>query len=323
MRALLCREFGPLDRLEVGDIEAPEPAADQVVVAVDAAGVNFVDTVILKGGYQFSPRLPFVPGSEVAGTILEVGADVVGWAPGDAIVASPGAGGFAERVAVPARLLLHRPASVAAAVAATVLQSYSTALFALTRRDTVRAGETVLVLGAGGGVGLAAVDVATSLGAQVIAVASTPEKRGMATAAGAVATIDPGVEDLKARARELSGGGVDVVVDPVGGALSESALRALAFTGRYHVIGFAAGSIARIPLNLVLLNSRTVFGIEWGGWVIHHPTAAQEIGAELFEGILTGRLHPVAPHLRSLADAPQALADVAERRVAGKVALLP
>jgi NADPH:quinone reductase len=323
MRALLCREFGPLERLEVGDIEAPKPSADQVVVAVEAAGVNFVDTVILKGGYQFSPSLPFVPGSEVAGTILEVGSDVVGWAPGDAVVASPGAGGFAERVAVPARLLLHRPASVETAVAATMLQSYSTAVFALTRRDTVRAGETVLVLGAGGGVGLAAVDVATSLGARVIAAASTPEKRTLAITAGAVATIDSSTEDIKARARELSGGGVDVVVDPVGGALSESALRALAFTGRYHVIGFAAGSIARIPLNLVLLNSRTVFGIEWGGWVIHHPAAAQEMAAELFEGILAGRLHPVAPDTRPLTDAALALADVAERRVAGKVALLP
>jgi NADPH2:quinone reductase len=323
MRALLCREFGPLEKLAVTDIDPPVPGAGEVVVAVDAAGVNFVDTVILRGGYQFSPTLPFVPGSEVAGTVVEVGSAVAGWSPGDPVVCSVRNGGFAEQVAVAATSLLHRHPAVDVAVAATVLQSYSTALFALTQRDTVRAGETVLVLGAGGGVGLAAVDVATSLGARVIAVASTPEKRAAATAAGAVATIDPGGEDLKVRARELSGGGVDVVVDPVGGALGEPALRSLAFSGRYHVIGFAGGSIPKIPFNLVLLNSRTVFGIEWGGWVIQHPTAAKEIATELFDGIVAGRLHPVAPQTRPLAEAPNALSDLAGRRITGKVALLP
>ena len=312
-----------MEQLEVVDIAAPEPAPHEVVVAVEAAGVNFVDSVIVSGGYQFSPSLPFVPGSEVAGTIVGVGGAVRGYSPGDSVVASVGSGGWAEQVAVAAARLLRRPPSVSAAVAATVLQSYSTALFALTRRDHIRAGETVLVLGAGGGVGLAAVDVASSLGAQVIAAASTPEKRAAAVAAGATATIDTGTEDLKSRARELSGGGVDVVVDPVGGTLSEPALRALAFTGRYHVIGFAGGSIARIPLNLVLLNSRTLFGIEWGGWVIHHPDAAEEIGAELLEGIVAGRLRPVAPLTRPLAEAGRVLSDLTQRRVTGKMALIP
>jgi NADPH2:quinone reductase len=208
-------------------------------------------------------------------------------------------------------------------VAATVLQSYSTALYALTRRDALRAGETVLVLGAGGGVGRATVDVASSLGARVIAAASTAAKRSAATAAGAVATIDSATEDLKARARDLSGGGVDVVVDPVGGSLSEPALRALGFGGRYHVVGFAGGSIPKIPLNLVLLNSRTVIGIEWGGWVLHHPEAATEIATEILDGIVAGRLRPVTPECAALSDAPRVLSDVANRRVTGKVALLP
>jgi NADPH2:quinone reductase len=323
MRAVVCREFGPVGDLEITEVEAPVAGADEVVVAIEAAGVNFVDTVILTGRYQFPPKLPFIPGSEVAGTIVEVGAAVEQWRPGDQVVCSVGSGGFAERVAVPADQVVGRPPAVPCAVAATALQSYSTALLALTRRDSIAPGETVLVLGAGGGVGLAAVDVATSLGGRVIAAASTPAKRAAATAAGAVATIDTVAEDVKTRTRELGGGGADVVVDPVGGTLAEPALRSLRFGGRYHVIGFAGGSIPRIPLNLVLLNGRTVIGIEWAGWVSHHPGTAVELGADIVAGIAAGRLHPVAPEVRDLPDAPAVLADLAGRRVTGKVALRP
>jgi NADPH2:quinone reductase len=248
---------------------------------------------------------------------------VTGVEPGTRVVAQTGAGGFAEFVAAPARSVVALPDGIGAATAATVMQSYSTALFALTVRDHVQEGETVVVLGAGGGVGLASVDVATSLGARVIAVASTGEKRGAAMAAGAVAAIDPAAEDLKLRVRELTDGGADVVVDPVGGALAEPALRALRFGGRFLVVGFAGGAIPRVPLNLVLLNSRTIVGIEWGGWLVHHPGAAADVSREILEGITAGRLHPVAPVVRPLTEAAAVLADLAGRRVTGKVALTP
>jgi NADPH2:quinone reductase len=323
MRAVMCRSFGRLEDLSVEEVDDPRPAPGQVVIAVEAAGVNFVDMVILAGGYQFSPPLPTVPGSEVAGRVVEVGAGVTEPAIGTRVVATTWRGGFAERVAVDAAACVALPAEVTSAVAATVLQSYSTAFFALTRRDQVRAGEVVLVLGAGGGVGLACVDVARSLGATVIGAASSPAKRAAATAAGAASVIDTSSEDLKVRARELGGGGVDVVVDPVGADLAEPALRALRFGGRYHVIGFAGGAIPRVPLNLVLLNSRTVIGVEWGGWLLRHPATGPDIAAEVIHGIAAGSLRPTRPQERPLHEAAAALADVAGRRVTGKVALIP
>jgi NADPH2:quinone reductase len=323
VRALLCETFGPLEDLAVRDVDEPEAGPGQVLVDVEAAGVNFVDTVILTGGYQFAPPLPYVPGSEFAGRTLAVGEGVPEERLGERVVVSAWTGGFAERAVVASGAALALDPALDTAVAATVLQSYSTAVFALTRRDTLQEGEWVLVLGAGGGVGLAAVDVATSLGARVIAAASSPAKREAAVAAGALATIDSRAEDIKARARELSGGGVDVVVDPVGGPAAEPALRALGFAGRYHVIGFAGGAIPRVPLNLVLLNSRTVIGIEWGGWLLHHPEEGPLVSAEVLEGAAKGRFSPVAPERRPLDEAVDVLCRVARGELAGKVALLP
>ena len=224
---------------------------------------------------------------------------------------------------LPATAVTPLPAGVAAAVGATILQSYSTAVYALTVRSPVVAGETVLVLGAGGGVGLAAVDVARTLGARVIAAASSADKREAARSAGASETIDTLTEDVKTRARALSGGGVDIVVDPVGGDLAEPALRALRFGGRYLVVGFAGGAIPHIPLNLVLLNSRTVLGVELGGVLPRDPATGARITQEVLDGVCTGRFHPVNPVVLPLDRAGDALGSLLGRRVTGKLALDP
>jgi NADPH:quinone reductase len=215
------------------------------------------------------------------------------------------------------------PDAVAFEVAATAVESYATMLFALTRRASLQPGEWVLVLGAGGGIGLAAVDVARSLGAQVIAAASSPAKRAAALAAGAQAAVDYGTEDLRARVREITGGGADLVVDPVGDPFAEPALRSLRAGGRYLVVGFAGGSIPRLPLNRVLLDNRTVVGVDWGAWSRRDPAGNQALVADLLQRVATGGLHPVAPATYPLERAAEALTALAGRQVTGKLALLP
>jgi NADPH:quinone reductase len=323
VRAVVCTELGPLDRLVVEDREPPSAGEGQVVVAVRAAGVNYVDGLICEGRYQLKPATPFVPGSEIAGEIVAVGPGVEGLSVGDRVLAFTAWGGFAEQVAVPALSVIPMPGSLDFGQAATLVQSYSTVLFALTRRTSVAAGEWVLVLGAGGGIGLAAVDVARALGARVIAAASNAARLHAARAMGAEAVIEYEHEDLKTRARELSGGGVDVVVDPVGGRHSEAALRATRLFGRFCVIGFAAGSIASVPLNLVLLHNRTLVGVEWGGWMVGDPVGSRELLAELLAMIENGRLHPTQPATFALTEAPTVLAGLIGRSIDGKAVLVP
>jgi len=323
MRAVVCSEFAPIDRLTIEERPDPEPGEGQVVVAVRAAGVNFVDGLFVQGKYQIKPPLPFTPGGEVAGDVVAVGAGVEGVAVGDRVLASSWLGGFASHVAVSAAGVVPIPGDLTYGQAAALVQSYATMLFSLTRRTQVRPGEWVLVLGAGGGIGLAAIDVARHLGARVIAAASTPEKLAAAEAAGAEATIAYESEDLKARAREISGGGVDLVVDPVGGRFAEDALRALGWMGRYLVIGFATGDIPRLPANQVLLNNRTVVGVDWGAWTIRDGAANAELLRELVGLVEAGAVHPVEPTAYPLDDVVQALTDLQERRVAGKVVLVP
>jgi NADPH:quinone reductase len=238
------------------------------------------------------------------------------------VFATVGIGAFAEAVTVPAANAVTIPGALDFPRAASFHQAYSTAWFAFTRRTTVRPGEWALVTGAGGGIGLAAIDVARALGMRVIGVASTPEKRSLAEQAGAEATIDPATEDVKVRAREIAGGGVDVVYDAVGGNVAEPALRALRFDGRFLVIGFTGG-IPKVPLNLVLLNNRDVVGVEWGGWVMKHPDENRVLVNEVLERIATGDLHPVEPQPRPLDEAGAALSDLLERRAAGKIVLVP
>jgi NADPH:quinone reductase len=325
MRTVVCNELGPLDTLVLEDRETPSAGEGQVVVDVKAAGVNFVDGLLCQGRYQIKPPTPFVPGSEVAGEVAAIGPGVTGVAVGDRIIAFTGFGGFADQMVVPALSLVPMPDDLDFGQAATLIQSYATMLFTLTRRTTVAAGEWVLVLGAGGGIGLAATDVATALGGRVIAAASSTEKREAAMAMGAEATIayEDEDEDLKVRAREISGGGVDVVIDSVGGRHSEAALRATKHLGRFCVIGFASGPIASIPLNQVLLNNRTVVGVDWGGWTFKDPVGNRQLLGELMALVGSGSLHPAVPTAYPLDAAASVMSGLIDRSIGGKAVLVP
>ncbi|CAN5856131.1 NADPH:quinone oxidoreductase family protein [soil metagenome] len=323
MQQVVCTEWGPPEGLVVTETERPLAGPGEVVVQVAAAGVNFVDALFVAGTYQVKVPPPFIPGSELAGTVVGVGADVAGVALGQRVLASMGLGAWSTHVVLAPSGLVPVPDDLPLTTAAALVQSYCTAWYALTRRTSVAPGETVLVLGAGGGVGRAAVDVARYLGARVIAAASTEEKLADATTMGAEATIAYEEEDLKVRARELSDGGVDVVVDPVGGPHSVPALRALGTGGRLLVVGFAAGSIAELPANLVLLNNRTVVGIDWGSWAMTDPAGQAMIIDEVLERVGDGSLRPSAPTERPLNEAGSVLRDLLDRRLRGKVVLTP
>lgn len=329
MRAVVCQQLGPVDDLVVEDRPDLDGGPDRVVIDVEAAGVNYVDALFVQGEYQIKPPTPFVPGGEVAGVVRSVGEQVEGLAPGDRVIATVGLGGFADQVEARPAQVFPVPDGMTATQAAGFVQSYCTALFSLRDRAGVRPGEWVLVLGAAGGVGRAAIDVAHALGAHVIAAASSAERLEACRAAGADAVVDYGSEDLKARARELaveggsSSGGVDVVVDPVGADKAEPALRSLGYDGRYLVIGFAGGEIPRLPLNQVLLRNRRVVGVDWGAWMLAHPAEQRALLTELLAMVGDGRLHPPEPTARPLADAPAALADLLARRVTGKLVLVP
>ncbi|HEY2429297.1 MAG TPA: NADPH:quinone oxidoreductase family protein [Acidimicrobiales bacterium] len=323
MRAVVCEHLGPLADLVIEERQPLLPRQGEVAVDVRAAGVNYVDGLICEGRYQLKPRTPFVPGGEIAGVVSAVGGGVTGVAPGDRVMAMTGFGGFAEQVVLPALSVLPMPDGLGFGPAAAMIQSYATARFTLTRRTSLRAGEWLLVLGAGGGIGLATVDVGVSLGARVIAAASSPPKLDAAVAMGAEATIAYEEEDLKVRARELSGGGVDVVVDPVGGRHSEPALRATRAGGRFCVVGFAGGAIPSLPLNQVLLNNRTVVGVDWGAWALGDGEGNRALIAEVADLVSQGRLHPTVPAERPLVDAAAVMGGLIDRSVVGKVVLVP
>jgi NADPH:quinone reductase len=322
MRAVVCQEVGSLASLRVVEQPMPSVAANQLLVEVRAVGTSFVDALQVSGKYQFPIPAPYTPGGECAGVVVGVGDDLSSERLGQSVAVSCGIGAYASHVLVSEPQAMPLPAGVSFDVGATFLQVYGTAWFAFHHRTQIAPGETVLVTGAGGGVGLAAIDVARHLGAKVIAVASTSEKRAAASAAGAFATIDT-ADDVKTRARELTGGkGVDVVYDVTGGPVAEQALRALSFDGRYLVVGFTAG-IERVPLNLVLLNNRAVIGVEWGGWIPRHRDENAQMIRHILEAIGEGALSPVVPSRRPLADAPLVLSDLLERRAVGKIALIP
>lgn len=323
MRRVVCRTIGPVEQLEIEDVDPLVPQNGQVVVDVKAAGVNFVDALFVQGLYQIKPPTPFTPGSEVAGVVSALGDGVTGVAVGDRVVVQCGLGGYAEQITASPLQLIPMPTGLSFGQAATLVQSYATMLFALTRRCVVAPGETVLVLGAGGGIGLAAIDVAKALGLWPIAAASSTDKLDKALAAGAEAGIDTSTEDLKTRARELSAGGVDLVIDPVGGPLAESALRALRVGGRYVVVGFASGEIPRLPANQILLNNRTVVGIDWGAWTLQNPEAHHILLADLTTLVTEERLAPTNPTTYPLPEAPAALTALLSRKVTGKLALVP
>jgi NADPH2:quinone reductase len=324
MKALLCTELGRLDKLSVQDLPSPRPGPGQVLIDVKASGVNFPDVLMVKGLYQVKPPLPFAPGAELAGVVQAVGENVRGFEPGDRVVGFSGWGGFAEECVAPADRLMPLPAGVDFEVAAAFGLTYGTSLHALQDRARLQPGETLLVLGAAGGVGLAAVEIGKLLGARVIAAASSADKLEVCRRAGADDTVDYAREDLRARLKELTGDkGVDVVYDPVGGAYSEPALRASGWGARFLVVGFAAGEIPRIPLNLALLKERVVVGVYWGDWTRHDPAGHARNTRQLTQWLAEGRIRPLISERVSLAEAPAALARLAERKVKGKIVVLP
>jgi len=322
MKAAICDRFAPIEALRIGEAEIPDIGVQDVRIAVLAAGVNFPDGLMVQGKYQTKPALPFVPGSEVAGLVEAVGSDVTRFAPGDRVVAFSGSGGFAEKVRVPATQVFHLPARVDASQAAGMLIAYGTSYHALKDRAALRAGETMLVLGAAGGVGLAAVELGVLMGARVIAAASTPEKLTLARSYGAAETIDYRSEDLRERLKQITGGrGVDVVFDPIGGAATITAVKALAWGGRHLVVGFAAGDIPAIPANLLLLKSAASLGVLWGNALRADPAHHGRNVADLLGWVAEGRINPKIDRVLPLDRTIEALNHVMERRAQGKVIL--
>jgi NADPH2:quinone reductase len=320
MRAVLCRAYGPPESLTVEDVEDPTAGDGQVVVDVKACAVNFPDVLIIQNLYQFEPPLPFSPGAEIAGVVSSVGpgVDVVGV--GDRVFASPGWGGLAEKIALDARALIPIPDGIDFAPASSFLYAYGTSHYALKDRARLEPGETLVVLGAAGGVGLAAVELGAVMGATVIAAASSDDKLELCREYGAAMTINYATEDLKSRIRELTGGaGADVVYDPVGGPYSEPALRATAWEGRFLVVGFAAGEIPAIPLNLTLLKGCDIVGVFWGGFVGREPEHHLRNVEELIAWWRAGKLHPHVSSTYPLDRAAEAIRELADRKAKGKV----
>ncbi|HEV2404033.1 MAG TPA: NADPH:quinone oxidoreductase family protein [Ktedonobacterales bacterium] len=323
MRAVMCKAYGPPESLAVEEIEALTPGPGQAVVSVKACGVNFPDTLIIQGLYQFKPPLPFSPGGEVAGVVKAVGAGVEQVKPGDRVIAFTAYGGFAEEALVEANSLILMPAGMDFDIASAFAMTYGTDLYALKDRAALQPGETLLVLGAAGGIGLAAVELGKAMGAKVIAAASSDEKLAVCRAYGAEGVINYSREDLKERIKELTGGrGADVVVDPVGGAFSEQALRGIAWNGRFLVIGFTAGEIPRIPLNLTLLKGCSIVGVFWGSFAAREPQRNQANLQQVLEWIASGTLNPHISARYPLERAADALNDIIQRRVIGKSVLV-
>jgi NADPH:quinone reductase len=324
MRALLCRQWGLPDQLTVEDIAAREPAAGEVRIRVRAAGVNFPDALMVQGKYQLQPPFPFSPGAEVAGDVLEAGEGVAHVKAGDRVVAFCGVGGFAEEVIAPGSATMPLPAGMDYRLAAAFSLAYGTAWHAVRDRAALRAGETMLVLGAAGGVGLAAVEIGKAIGARVIAAASSGDKLALCKAHGADVLIQYENEDLREAIKGETGGkGVDVVFDPVGGKFAEAAFRAIAWRGRYLVIGFANGRIPALPWNLPLLKGASIVGVFWGEFVKREPKAHLAGMAEMMGWIGEGKLRPHISRTYSLDEAPQALSDLLARKAVGKLVVLP
>jgi NADPH:quinone reductase len=322
MRAILCKAFGPPESLVIEEIASPVPGPGEVVISVKAASVNFPDVLIIENKYQVKPPLPFSPGSELAGLVKAVGQGVTGVATGDRVMAITGYGAFAEEVKTEAGRVLPIPAGMDFADAAAFGLTYATSEHALLDRGALRSGETLLVLGAAGGVGLAAIEIGKILGARVIACASTDDKLAVCRAHGADDTINYATEDLRERIKALTGGnGADLVYDPVGGPYTEPALRAIAWRGRLLVVGFAAGEIPKIPLNLTLLKGCSIVGVFWGEFTRREPQRFAEAMLRLGRWYAEGKLKPHVSETFPLERAADALTRMANRQVKGKIVL--
>ncbi len=322
MKAVLCKQFGPPESLVVEELPSPKPGAGEVVVSVKAASVNFPDYLIIQNKYQFKAPLPFSPGSELAGVVKEVGPGVSGARPGARVIAFTTYGAFAEEVKTEAARLLPLPQGMDFVTGAAFLLTYATSDHALRDRAALKAGETLLVLGAAGGVGLAAIEIGKALGARVIACASSADKLAVCRQHGADEGIDYATEDLRARIKALTADkGVDVVYDPVGGPYSEPAFRSLAWRGRLLVVGFAAGEIPKLPLNLALLKGASVVGVFWGDFARREPQGFAESVRQLGRWYAEGKLKPHVSQTLPFERAAEAIQLLASRKAKGKVVL--
>lgn len=324
MKAVLCKSFGQPDSLVIEEVPSPTPDKGQVVITVKSCSVNFPDTLIIQGLYQFKPPFPFSPGGDVAGVVKVVGEGVKHLKVGDDVFALTGHGGFAQEVLCDAKAVFPMAPGMDYDTSAAFTMVYGTSYHALKDRAQLKEGDTLLVLGAAGGVGLTAVELGKVMGAKVIAAASTDEKLALCKQYGADELINYTKENLKDRIKELTGGkGADVVYDPVGGDYSEAALRATAWEGRFLVIGFAAGDIPKIPLNLALLKGCDIRGVFWGSFVARDPRANMTNIMELLQLYQEGKIKPHISKKYSLEDSPNALYDLMNRKVVGKIVINP
>ncbi|MEM9719909.1 MAG: NADPH:quinone oxidoreductase family protein [Bacteroidota bacterium] len=322
MKALVCTQYGPPEKLEVLELPEQQPGPKEVLVQIKACSLNFPDTLIIQGLYQYKPEPPFVPGSDIAGVVKAVGAEAKGFSPGDEVFGLVVHGGFAEEVCVPANRCFPKYHGMDFKQAAAFTMTYATSYHALKDRARLKEGETLLVLGASGGVGITAVELGKVMGARVIAAASTAEKLALCKQYGADELINYQEENLKQRVKELTQGkGADVVYDPVGGAYSEQALRATNWKGRFLVVGFAAGDIPRIPLNLPLLKGCQIVGVFWGDFATRNPGKNGMNMMELIQLFEQGKINPHIEDMVSLEETPSALRKMMDRRVKGKIVL--
>ncbi|PYB80109.1 NADPH:quinone oxidoreductase [Pseudomonas sp. LB-090624] len=323
MKAVLCKTLGPARNLVLEEVASPLPKKNEILLDVQAAGVNFPDTLIIEGKYQFQPPLPFSPGGEAAGVVAAVGEKAGAFKVGDRVMALTGWGAFAEQVAVPVYNVLPVPTSMDFTTAAAFGMTYGTSMHALRQRGQLQAGETLLVLGASGGVGLAAVEIGKAMGARVIAAASNAEKLAVAKAAGADELIDYSQASLREEIKRLTGGqGVDVIYDPVGGELFEQAVRGLAWNGRLLVVGFASGAIPQLAANLVLLKGAAVLGVFWGAFAQRQPEDNAANFKQLFAWHAEGKLKPLVSQTYPLAEAGAAIEKLGQRQAVGKLVVL-
>jgi len=322
MKAVLCKELGPPEKLVVEQVPSLRAGKGQAVVSVKAAGVNFPDTLIIQGKYQFKPEPPFSPGGEVAGVIKEIGEGVTRIKPGDRVIAASTYGGFAEEMLADADKVIPMPDAMEFVPASAFVLTYGTSYHGLKDRAQLKAGETLLVLGASGGVGLAAIQLGKVMGAKVIAAASSDTKLQVCRENGADELINYASEDLRARVKAITAGrGLDVVYDPVGGPYSEPALRDMAWKGRFLVVGFAAGDIPKVPLNLALLKGCSIVGVFWGAFTRAEPENNRRNNEELLQMYVAGKIKPHIHATYPLERAAEALNEVLNKRVSGKVVL--
>ena len=322
MKALVCSEFGSTEDLELKERDNLEPGPGEVLIDVKAAGVNFPDILTIQGKYQFKPSLPFIPGTEVSGVIKKLGEGVTTRKVGDEVVGMVQIGGFATQVVTSEFSTFSKGENMSFEQAAGFAMTYGTSYYALKQRAKIQPGETLLVLGAAGGVGIASIQIAKAMGARVIAAASSEDKLDFACEAGADLRINYSNENLKEKVKDLTKGkGADVIYDPVGGDFSEQAFRAIAWDGRFLVIGFASGPIPKMPLNLALLKGASMVGVFWGAWMTREPIESQKNFKELIGMTDTGKFTPLVTEVFALDDHGSAFGSIAERRAKGKVIL--